>query len=79
MKRIRKISIGLNPLDCLVYVVGQKHLGGKIEITYIIKEQRKDIEKYYVYAISDDNNSPFIWQEIINQPVLVQYFLGGAQ
>ncbi len=79
MKRIRKISIGLNPQDCLAYVVGQKHLKGEIEITDIIKEQKKGIEKYYIFAVGKEGETPFIWQEVINQPVLVQYFLGGTQ
>jgi len=79
MRQIRKISIGIDPKDCLAYVVGSLHNGGTIKITNIIKEQGNRI-RFYIWAEEvGANKSPFIWQEVFNVPVLVQYFLEETQ
>jgi len=79
MRRIRKISIGLDPKDCLACVVGQEHNKGQIKITDIIKEQGRH-NKFYIWAEEIGANKPiFIWQELINMPVLIQFFLEETQ
>ncbi len=81
MKKIRKISIGVNPKDALVYVVGGLQLNGTLRVTDIIKEQSgnlfKKSTKYYIWAEYTDpeNNSDiFLWYEIENMPTMVQYY-----
>jgi hypothetical protein len=79
MKKIRKISIGVNPKDTLVYVVGGLHNRGTIVITDIIKEQAASIfrknTKYYIYASYINNaDNVFLWYEVENMPVMIQYY-----
>lgn len=78
MKKIRKISIGTNPKDCLAYVVGSLHNNGELRITDIIQEQTstlfKRATKYYIWAERTHNDKgPFLWYEINNMPVMIQY------
>lgn len=81
MKKIRKISLGTNPKDCLAYVVGGFHNNGTIIITDIIEEQSNSIfkkhTKYYIWASFVGKEEVFLWYKIENMPVTIQYYINN--
>lgn len=79
MKPIRKISIGLNyPDGVLHYQVGKEiFLTGKsFTISTINKKQNEKGQSIYEIVLHDDQfHSDFVWKEIENMPVVVEYFI----
>lgn len=75
---IRKITIG-DLKQGLTYQVGQKMLGGRLEITAIIQDEpawykyQKVVYDVYVRGEEDESSSP--WKRFFDQPTAIEFFM----
>lgn len=66
---IRKISFGVDYKDAMHYTVGQSF--GRVTINTI----RKVNPNHYEIYVQDDEDVVFLWKEVINMPVVLEFDL----
>lgn len=64
---IRKLSFGTDYKDAMHYTTGQSF--GRVTIDTI----RKINPNHYEIFIKDDEGMVFLWKEVIDMPVVVEY------
>ena len=76
MSLIRKITIG-DLKQGLTYQVGQKMMGGTIEVTAILQDDKawykyqQVVYDVYVKKLGEDASK--IWKRFFNQPTAIEY------
>ena len=79
---IRKITIG-DLKQGLTYQVGQKMMGGELEITAIIQDERTWIKHqkvvYDVYIKLKGEQFSRPWKRFFNQPTAIEYRMDVAE
>ncbi len=82
IREIRKITIGFDPKDAMVFLVGQIAAGGKsgYRVSSIIEEQKHfilfGIKRYNVY-IATLKGDEVMWKSFEGVPVTLEYSLPG--
>ena len=73
MDVIRKISVGPNPKDSMVYYVGMRAGGGNV--SFIEEDERAlykhNIRRYNVYIETEEHTA--LWKTVESSPVVVEY------
>ena len=70
MNIIRKIVVGINPKDAMVFFVGMRAGGGEV-VDIRESDGISGSVSYEVWIEADD--SSYIWKKIQGLPVLIEY------